>query len=76
MTATYPRTNEHGDVVWACCESSIGQPCQHREPLYGSENPSDPAYRAWLFSEDDWEVARRDNIEQSRSERNSPSRHF
>ncbi len=27
----YPRTNERGDTVWACCESSIGQPCAHKE---------------------------------------------
>lgn len=26
---TYPRT-ENGRTVWACCESSIGEPCQHR----------------------------------------------
>jgi hypothetical protein len=26
----YPRTNERGDTVWACCESSIAQPCRHK----------------------------------------------
>jgi hypothetical protein len=26
----YPRKNEKGETVWACCESSIGPTCQHR----------------------------------------------
>ena len=27
----YPRTNDQGVTVWACCESSIGPLCGHRE---------------------------------------------
>lgn len=29
-TGVYPRTLADGRTVWACCESSIGVPCQHR----------------------------------------------
>lgn len=28
----YPRTNEQGQTVWACCESTIGPKCQHIDP--------------------------------------------
>jgi hypothetical protein len=27
---TYPRKNDAGDTIWACCVSSIGPVCQHR----------------------------------------------
>lgn len=31
MTETrYPRRNEDGQIVWACCESHIGPTCEHR----------------------------------------------
>jgi hypothetical protein len=31
---TYPRKNDAGDTIWACCVSSIGPVCQHRrEPV-------------------------------------------
>lgn len=26
----YPRRNDKGETVWACCESSIGPKCWHR----------------------------------------------
>lgn len=26
----YPRENDQGETVWACCESSIGPKCWHR----------------------------------------------
>lgn len=29
--ATYPRTAADGSTIWACCVSSIGPICQHRE---------------------------------------------
>lgn len=29
----YPRTNENGATVWACCESSIGSICEHLRDL-------------------------------------------
>ena len=29
MSTTYPRTDENGRTLWACCESSIGRPCAH-----------------------------------------------
>ncbi len=28
-TETYPRVNETGETVWACCVSAIGPTCQH-----------------------------------------------
>jgi hypothetical protein len=28
----YPRTDEQGRTVWACCESSIGPDCAHKVP--------------------------------------------
>lgn len=28
----YPRRNDSGETVWACCESSIGPMCEHRTP--------------------------------------------
>lgn len=28
--SNYPRVDANGHTVWACCESSIGEPCQHR----------------------------------------------
>ncbi len=31
----YPRTNTDGETAWACCESSIGPVCQHRQPQSG-----------------------------------------
>lgn len=27
----YPRVNEQGDTVWACCESAIGPACPHKQ---------------------------------------------
>jgi hypothetical protein len=38
--STYPRKNEAGETVWACCESSIGPACKHRaDPLYADGQP-------------------------------------
>ena len=35
----YPRRNESGETVWACCESSIGPTCRHRtEPTNDYED--------------------------------------
>jgi hypothetical protein len=31
----YPRRDEHGRTVWACCESTIGPPCGHLTPPDG-----------------------------------------
>jgi hypothetical protein len=29
----YPRKNEQGETVWACCESTIGRPCAHERHM-------------------------------------------
>lgn len=33
----YPRKNDRGNTVWACCESAIGPTCGHRTLYYASD---------------------------------------
>ena len=47
----YPRTNDKGETVWACCESSIGPKCWHRmgQDERDAEQARLDAKREWVL---------------------------